>query len=314
MTTKQKKIVITGGAGFLGSHLVSRCLREGYQVVLILKSTTDLTRIKKYLPQLVCYHEDITNADRIKAVMKEVSPDGVVHLAASNIRSGMTANDEEVVRVNVLGMRNLLTSLEEIPYSFFINTGSFLEYGIKKYPLVETDRCEPTELYSITKLAGTLYGQSVSKALDKPIISFRLFTPYGPEIQSGRLVHEIITRALRNEEIKLTQPTVTRDFIFIDDIIDAYMEGIQRAKEFSGEVFNLGSGKPTSLGEVVDHVVRMTSSQSKITWGGFQNVRYDTDLWQAHMEKTFSNFDWRPKYSIEDGLSKTITWFTQEHI
>lgn len=313
MISEQKKIVITGAGGFLGSHLVRRCIQEGYRVIIFVKPSTDLTRIKDILPQLTSYDVDITDVDRVKTVMQEVRPNGVVHLAASNIKSGVTASDEEVVRVNILGIRNLVTSLAEIDYQFFINTGSFLEYGMKKTALKEEDRCEPTELYSVTKLASTLYGQSVARATGKPIISFRLFTPYGPEIQPGRLIHELVARATRNEEIKLTSPSITRDFVFIDDIIDLYMEGIERAKECKGEIFNLGSGEATALETVVGEVVSITNSKSKVSWGALKNVQYDSDLWQADMAKTFSHFTWRPKHTLKEGLTKTITWFTQGH-
>ncbi len=313
MSAEQKKIVITGAGGFLGSHLVKRCLRDGYQVIIFIKPSTDLARIKEVLPQLTSYEVDITDADRVREVMHEVKPDGVVHLAASNIKSGVTASDEEVVRVNILGIRNLLTGLADIDYQFFINTGSFLEYGMKKKPLVEEDRCDPTELYSVTKLASTLYSQSVARATGKPIISFRLFTPYGPEIQPGRLIYELVSHALRNEEIKLTAPSITRDFIFIDDIIDLYMEGIERAKDLKGEIFNLGSGQASTLETAVGEVVSITNSKSKVMWGALQNVQYDSELWQADMKKTFTHFNWRPRHTLKEGLTKTITWFTQEH-
>lgn len=306
---KSRTILVTGAAGFIGSHLIGRLVATGHQVCILVKPSTNLIRIKELLPKVTCCRADLLDFAGLKRELEEIKPQGVFHLAASNIQSGVTASDDEVVKTNILGIRNLLQALSHVDYDFFINLGSFLEYGPKPSPIKESDLCAPTELYSITKLAATLYGQTIARRDNKPVITFRLFTPYGPAIQPGRLIYEVINHALRNEEISLTQPNIARDFIFVGDLLDLLLEAKDKAKERKGEIFNAGSGKAITLESVVSEVLKITGSKSKIKWGAFKSVAYDNELWQADLSKTLANFTWRPAHTLSSGLVETVDWF-----
>lgn len=309
MTSKEGKILLTGGAGFIGSNLTRRLVSEGYDVAVLVKPTTNLRRIEDLLPHIKCIQADILDENELKKALKKIDIKGVFHLAASNIQSGVTAPDEDVVKTNIFGSRNLLLAVNDFDYDFFISTGSFLEYGPKKTSVAETDLCQPTELYSITKLAATLYGQTIAKRNKKPILAFRIFTPYGPGIQPGRLIYEIIDKALKGQEINLTGQLVTRDFIFVGDLVDLLMEAKEHAHKYAGEVFNAGSGQATTLETVATEILKITGSKSNIKWGSFKEVAYDDGIWQADLTKTFGSFSWKPMHSLSDGLKETINWF-----
>lgn len=302
-------IFVTGAAGFIGSTLVRRLVERGDAVSILVKQTTDLWRIADILPQLKVCYGDLNDSVALAHMIRETEPTGVFHLAASNIRSGIAAADEEVVRTNFLGTVNLLKALHDIPYHFFVHAGSFLEYGMKSRPVKESDLCEPMEVYSISKLSATLYGQAIGKTHKKPILTLRTFTPYGPKIQKGRLVYEVITKALRGEPIELTSPSITRDFIFVEDLVDFYLECMEHAHRYPGEVFNVGTARATTLQELTSTVLKKTGSASTMKWGALPNVSYDSDRWQADTEKTLAAFSWRPKHTMEDGIEKTILWF-----
>jgi len=161
-----KNILITGGAGFIGSHLVKRLLGDGYSVVVLTREGTDLRRIKNFLhllaqdnenkPSLVILRDDLSNLERLKKKLQEINPYGIFHLAASNIKSGVSAPEDDLININFAGTVRLLRALEGIDYKFFINCGSYLEYGIHASPLKESDSCEPIEIYALTKLAAGL--------------------------------------------------------------------------------------------------------------------------------------------------------------
>ncbi len=304
-----QSVFVTGGAGFIGSAIVRRLLRDGFTVALLLKPTTDVWRIADILPLVKRYYADLTDILAVEKIIHELRPRGVFHFAASNIKSGINAPDEELMRVNFLGTANLLRSLGDIDYQFFVNTGSFLEYGVQAHPVRETDRCEPGEVYSITKLSSTLYGQALARREKKPIITFRIFSPYGPAMEKGRLIYELMTRSLRGVEVALTRPTISRDFIFADDIADMYMEAMEKASLYSGEIFHIGSGVMTTLGELANEILRVTNSNSIMKWGDFHSVAYDSDISQANMEKTFAHFSWRPKHTLTMGLAETVAWY-----
>lgn len=306
-----RPIFITGGAGFIGSALVRRLVLFGYPVALLLKTTTDTWRIADLMPRVRVCIGNLTDILVVEKFIHELQPRGVFHLAASNIKSGLTAPDEELTRVNFLGTVNLLRALDNVPYQFFINVGSFLEYGLKSHPLVEVDRCEPEDVYSTTKLATTLYCQAMARRDKKPIIILRLFSPYGPAMEKGRLIYEAIIRSLRGEELLLTRPNITRDFIFLEDIVDALMEAMTQAARHGGEVYNIGTGVKTSLAELIQLILHKTKSASLAKWGDFHSVVYDSEISQADTGKTVGHFNFRPTHTLAAGLDKTLAWYRE---
>jgi nucleoside-diphosphate-sugar epimerase len=306
-----KRVIVTGGAGFIGSHAVRRLVGEGCSVSLFIKETTNTSRLTDILPEIAVHREDLLDRARMEKTVAEIRPTGVFHFAASNIQSGVISSSDDVIRTNITGTVNLIDALSPFDLDFYIQTGSFLEYGMKKEALRETDLPLPSDLYAISKLSATLYGQAEARRTQKPILTFRLFTPYGPNIQKGRLVHTVIKNALQNEPIDLTHPSITRDFVFVEDIVDLCFEAMNRAKEFSGEIFNLGSGTTTTLETLVNEVLQITGSKSKVNWGAFHSVAYDDSEWRADMTKTLSSFTWKPKTPLREGLTKTINWFVQ---
>ena len=307
--TDKPKILITGAAGFIGSHLARKCVEEGYDVHILLRPSSDTSRIKDVLPKITTIYGDLRDGNSLKIALDKIKPKGIFHLATSTIMSGIMASPEEIIETNFLGTVNLINSVDDTSLDFFVNTGSFLEYAPQNRALKELDPCEPGELYSISKLSATLYAKAISRLKKLPVVTIRIFTPYGPGIQKGRLVYEIIRTALENNEINLTAPTVSRDFIFVKDIVDLYLKASLKAKFYSGEIFNAGSGSVTNLDELSRLIIGITGSKSKVIWGKLPLTTYDTASWQADMTKTSSSFSWHPLYDLVEGLNQTLVWY-----
>jgi nucleoside-diphosphate-sugar epimerase len=267
---------------------------------------TDMHRIADILPQLTIAHDDMSNSERLKELLAELNPRGIFHCAASNIKVGIAAPEDELVRVNVLGTIHLAQALADVDYQFFINCGTYFEYGLKQQPFHEDDRCEPLEPYALTKLASTLYCQSVAKNSGKPIVTFRIFNPYGPGMEPGRLVYEVVNRAVRGEEIMITKPDARRDLTYIDDLVDLFMEAKDQAGRLKGEIFNLANGETHSFKELTETALKITNSTSKVSWGGAKEIAYDKTTQEANMKKTFAAFTWRPRVRLEAGIAKMI--------
>jgi len=313
MPIEGDNIFVTGGTGFIGSHLVRRLQRKGCEVHLLVRAGSDCSRVA-HLENVVLHKGDLVDAQRLKEIVQDIMPVGVFHLATSTIQSGVSAGPEELLRINVQGFVNLTQALADVPYKYLINTGSFLEVGNKNRPLKEDDLCEPKEMYSISKLAATLYGQMLAVTKQKPVATVRIFTPYGPHVQKGRLIYEVVRRATAGESINLTAPHVTRDFIFVEDIVDLLLEVASRAEEVRGEIFNAGTGVSTTLGQLVALVLAETDSQSEVVWNPSKLVSYDNGLWQADMQKTLTTFSWSPKTTLKEGIAETAAWLGEDRI
>lgn len=303
------RVLVTGATGFVGSNLVRRLLHEGYYVHIFTRTSSDKWRLTDVLSDLNEYTVALCEEEKLKALIKEIRPDIILHLATSGVYGGVSSSEKELIETNFVGTVNLFNACNDIDYKCFINTSSSSEYGPKKHPMKETDVCEPINMYGITKCAATLYGSFIAKTKDKPILAFRLFSPFGPFDDKSRLVVYAIANALQNKDLNLGNPEALRDYIYVEDVLDLYMKGIEKASELNGEIFNVGSGSQTTIRHVVNKVVELTQSKSKVNWGAVKGRCWDTEKWEANIEKTCKSFDWQPRYKIDEGLKRTISWF-----
>lgn len=283
----KEKILITGASGFVGSHVLRRAQEQGYEVHLLTHRETPLE-----------------HREAVQKRMETIRPHVVLHLATSILMSGKTADPAILVQTNIQGTINVMDAAHAVGVEAFINTGTFAEYGPKDHPAREDERCDPRELYAISKLTGTLYGQGLAARTGFPCITLRLFTPYGPNMREKSLVKSVLSKTLAGSTVKLTKPTVARDFVYVEDVAKLYFEAAEKAAEYKGQVFNVGSGNRTTLKELVETVEHVVGKKAQTEWGAFPTQSYDSELWQADMQKTFSHFAWRPNTSLLKGISK----------
>lgn len=306
---RTQKVLVTGASGFVGANLVRRLVRKDYEVHIFTRATSNKWRLTDVLSKLNDHPVDLLEEKKLKGSIKKIKPEIIFHLAAAGIYGGVHLPEKRLIETNFLGTVNLLNACNDIDYKCFVNTGSSSEYGPKSHPMKETDVCEPINMYGITKYATTLYGSFVAKTKDKPVVEFRLFSPFGPYDNHTRLITYAIINALENNDLNLADPKAVRDYIYIEDILDLYMKNIDKAHELKGEVFNVGSGSQTTIYYVVNKIMDLTQSKSSVNWGSVNGRSWDTEKWEANIEKTSKFFDWKPVYNIDEGLKKTISWF-----
>lgn len=294
-----RKVLVTGGAGFIGANLVRRLISQNFQVHALIRPDTNTSKIADILSRLKKHEVDLREAVKLKKIVREISPEIIFHLAATDVFSIS----------NFLGTINLISATREIDYHCFVNTGSSSEYGLKNKPMVESDMCKPVNFYGITKLASTLYGQLEALTKNKPILTLRLFSPYGPYDTQKRLIAAAIISALKNRDIVLTSPKVVRDYIFIEDVLDAYLACIEKGHQLAGEIFNIGAGRTQTIASVVDKIIKLTNSKSQLLWNYLPQNSPEPKIWQADIAKSKKLLGWQPKHSFDSGLAKTLTWF-----
>lgn len=305
----ERPILVTGGAGFFGSHLVRRLLDLDYNVAVLIKNNTNTKRIVDILPRLTILHDDLADEGQLVKKLEALNPLGVFHLAGIKTKGGVGGPDDDFVQANLLGTMHLIKALNNIDYKFFIHSGTSFEYGVHDQPLTETDACDPVGVYAISKLAATLFCRAVAQNTGKPILIFRIFSLYGPSMDPGQLFYEVVSRALKNEEIILTKPEINRDFIFIEDLVDLYVESMDKADLLAGQIFNAGSGKTTTLMDLINRVLFLTGSESRIKWDEEKSSVYDRGCQEANMAKTFKTFSWRPNNELDSGILKIMQCF-----
>jgi len=309
----RKRVLITGGAGFIGANLIRKLLKLNYSVNLILRKSSNLWRIKNILNKVKIYKVDLLDKKQLTKIVVRINPDFIIHLATySNYRKQTDA--KEMIDINIKGTLNLLLASKDIDYKLFINTGSSSEYGIKNEPMKETDLLEPMSFYAATKASATFLCQIFAKEYQKPIVTLRPFSVFGPYEEKNRFIPTIIKAVIENKSIKLTPGNQRRDFIYVDDIVDIYIKSLSYGKKLSGQILNMGTGIEYANDEVVKALFKTTNKKVKIEKGAYPKRIWDTSHWIADMSKTKRVLNWKPKFTLGKGLRYTYNWFKDEQL
>ncbi|NQS89726.1 GDP-mannose 4,6-dehydratase [Patescibacteria group bacterium] len=307
-----KKILITGSTGFIGANLLHRLVHSSNDIHIILRKTSNIWRISDIIDKVNKHFCDLTDRKSTKKLVSKINPQIIFHLA---IYGGYPFQREfiKIITTNFIGTVNLLDACVEAGFECFVNTGSSSEYGIKNKPMSESNLLEPINDYGVAKAAATLYCQTVGRRESLPIFTLRLFSPYGYYEEPTRLIPYLIAACLKKKDLKLTNPYAVRDFNFIEDVIGAYIKTVnQKENILPGDIFNVGNGEQRSVQEIFKLVKKLTGYRKEPHWGKVK-IR-DSDkarIWIADNSKIKKIIGWKPQYTIENGLRKTIDWFKE---
>ncbi|MHB8917442.1 MAG: NAD-dependent epimerase/dehydratase family protein [Desulfocucumaceae bacterium] len=311
------KVLVTGATGFVGSCLTRRLVEMNkeergmspIEVHIFTRSKSDKWRIADLLGLVHSHQVDLRDADIVEKAVCQIRPTVIYHLATYG---GFTFQKDTsaIIESNLIGTVNLLRACERIGFDCFINTGSSSEYGIKSGPMSESDMLKPVGDYGVSKAAATLFCQS--RALEKglPVITLRLFSPYGPWDDPQRLIPYVIKSLLRGESPRLSTPKSVRDFIYIGDVLDIFLKVI-RVPISGGAIFNVGTGVQYSVSEVVSVITEIIGNGTRPVWGKVTSQRPEPAFWTADIGKAGAGLGWLPSRSLRAGLSKTIDWFRE---
>lgn len=305
----KKTFLITGSTGFIGSCITRELVKRKEQVCIITRNKKLNWRLDDISSNISVYECDLLSKSLDKIVDK-IKPNIIFHLASYG--SLPRENDyNEIIDVNIKGTVNLVNAIKKNKFELFVNTGSSSEYGIKNTEMNE-DACipKPVNDYGIAKMATTMFCQKEAIRNNLPIITLRLFSPYGFFEDKNRLFPTIILNALKNKEINLSSAENVRDFIFIKDVINAYIKTTE-IKLTPGEIYNIGTGKQHTVSEVLNLVLQITNSTSKIIWDKTKDQprQVEPKLWEADISKAKKQLHWKPEYTLKKGLTETIDWF-----
>lgn len=310
-----QKALITGGAGFIGSHLVHK-LKNTYKVhVLDNLATGDRSFIPKDIPLFV---EDVRNKDNVLAIVQKIQPDIIFHIAgqASNINSFSDPHFD--IDVNFKGTVNVVLAALATNVSRFLYASSMTAYGHPdSLPVTELQSCKPVSYYGISKYAAErfVHATALRNDLSHPfhITSFRMFNVYGPRQSltnsyQGALAI-FIGNVLRNEPITIYGDGLqTRDFIYVEDVVNAWTSAIDEPNTF-GQVYNLGNGKQISVRDMVNAVILAAKKNPDTYPVIYKDQRPgEQRFMEANIKKALKDFAFKPTISFRAGLSKTLEW------
>ena len=307
----KKRVLVTGGSGFIGSHLVRRLLSDGSEVAVTVRygNVMKNERLRDIYSEIHVIEADLRNRGAL-AHIRDFKPQVVFHLAAYNHVGESFTQVEECFDVNAKGTANLLDTCEGVEKFVYMSTSEV--YGHQEsVPFVESMCPDPISPYSITKYAGELYCRMKQRVKGSvPIVIMRPFNTFGPYQSSKAIIPELIVNCLQGNPIRTTKGEQTREFNFVDNIVD----GLIKAAEHSGSVegpINLASAEEVPIRDVVKKIAALTGTKSKIEIGALEYR--PTEIWRMYADRSRAEtiLGWKPRVSLDAGLKITIDWFRE---
>ena len=244
------------------------------------------------------------------ASVQVVKPQWIFHLAVYGAYSWQI-QPHAIFQTNVLGTVNLLEACLEVGFEGFVNTGSSSEYGIKRFAPAEDCWVEPNSCYAASKASATLYCRHKAQQSGSHVVTLRLYSIYGAYEEPNRFMPSLVLHGMDGQYPPLTNPKTARDFVHVEDAVDAYLLAVTARGQEAGAVYNVGTGVQTSLGEVVELARSLFSLKAEPTWNNMPGRVWDTDIWVANSQRIREALGWQPRRSLAEGLGGLGNWFTK---
>ena len=295
----KKKILITGGTGFIGYHLAKKCLKLNWSVTSL--STKNPTKIRK-LKKIKYLISDISKKSDLKKIIN-INYDYVVNLAGYVDHS----RKKKTLYSHYNGCRNISEIFLRKKIKKFIQIGSSIEYGRNLSPQKENlNNTKTFSIYGKAKLMSTNYLLSLYKKYSFPVSVLRLYLVYGPYQDRNRVIPIVIDNALKSKEFDCSLGTQFRDFVYIDDVVNGIIKSL-KTKKNNGQIINLGSGKPIMIKDVILKICKIIGS-GKPQFGKIKFRKDEIKNLYPSITKAKKILNWRPKVKINFGLKKTINF------
>lgn len=309
MISKHKRILITWATGFIWSNIARKLVSKWFSNIHILsRENSNYFRIQDIISNIHIHNVDFLDESQLNVVIDQIKPEIIFHLAtawAAVWKDPITI--QQLFEFNVLGTINLLNACKKNGFEYFINTWSSSEYGQKDTSMNENDMLEPNNDYWVTKASTTLYCSYIGKKEQLPIYTFRLFSPYWYYEEKRRLIPTLLLNYAQWISPNLSNPNSVRDYIFIDDVVDYYLNVDKIIGDFWW-IYNIANGKQYSIWQVVNLIKKISDSDKEPVYGSVSIKQNEPVYRLADMKKTISVF-WLSVTPMEIWLQKSFEWF-----
>ncbi len=316
MELKNKKVLLTGADGFIGSHLAERLLQEGANVKAFVYYNSFNnwgwldTFSKETLSKIEIFSGDIRDPYGVKEAMKGC--DVVFHLAALIAIPYSYHSPDSYVDTNIKGTLNIVQAAKELNIEKILVTSTSEVYGTALYvPIDEKHPKQGQSPYSATKIGADHLADSFYRSFNLPVTIVRPFNTFGPRQSARAVIPTIIAQLLNGKgEIKLGALHPTRDLVFVKDTVNGFVE-IAKSDSLIGQEVNIATNSEITVGDLAQNLINIINPKAKIVSDDIRlrPEKSEVERLFGSNEMILQHTNWRQKYSLEDGLKETIEWF-----
>ena len=315
-----KSLLITGGAGFIGSEFVRQAVKEGYRTVVLDKLTYagDPTRLKEVEGGYVFYRGDVANRELVDVIFEKEKPDIVIHFAAESHVDRSILEPTPFFESNVKGTLVLLEAAKKYGIERFINISTDEVYGElgEEGCFKEDDPLRPNSPYSVSKASQDMLGRAYFRTYGVPVITVRPSNNYGPWQYPEKLIPVVIYKAINREPIPVYGKGLNvREWLYVSDCAEAIFRIIEKGKP--GEIYNVGSGEERRNIEVVKDICKILDELHPETAPHEELITFVKDRpghdfrYSLCTDKIKREISWEAKTKFEEGVRKTVEWYLE---
>jgi polyisoprenyl-phosphate glycosyltransferase len=303
-------IFLFGASGFIGANLLETILKYRTDCYAITHHPRSAWRLKLLaIPLENILHCDINYKKSVEMIFRQHTPQTIFNLSGYGGYSKQT-NSSLIYHTNLGGTLNILEACQNI--AAYVHAGSSSEYGANSANPRETDSLEANSHYAVSKISTGYLVNFYARCHRLPCVNLRLYSIYGPWEEPDRLLPKMVEAGLNKEYPVLADPTTSRDFVYVDDCIEAFVDtAVGIHEEIFGESFNIGTGIKTTLQQLAAVCRSHFEIPSKPKFNTLPNRSWDTEEWYGNFNKAEQAFGWRPKTSLETGIQKVAAWQQQ---
>ena len=304
------RCLVTGGTGFIGSHLVPMLVQQGHEVYNLERYVTG-RYVLGQRREVKTVFGDLKEYFAVKRILHEVQPDVVIHLASVSPVAYSYDHPHEVMETNLLGTINLAEAcLREVPHFWhFLFASTSETYGNGPNPKNEETSQNPNSPYAVSKIAAEKYLIYMHDAYDFPATILRPFNTYGRKDNTHFIVEKMIVQMLQDKRVMLGDPTPIRDFMYVEDHVNAYLTVLEKPEKTIGQVFNFCLGRGVSIKQLVELTGELTDFTGEIIWGTIPTRPLDIKELVGDYSKAKEFLGWEPRVMLEEGLRLTIDFW-----
>ncbi|UCB56944.1 MAG: SDR family NAD(P)-dependent oxidoreductase [Candidatus Omnitrophota bacterium] len=302
----EKKVLVTGATGFIGSHLVKKLVSTGSNVHIFARRNSKFWRIDDIASKIHVHTIDLNESSKLHREVLDIRPDIVYHLAAY----GVNYNEREpqlLFNTNVSATVSLLEALSECNVSKLLIAGSCFEYGNISGSIDEGMPLDPVNLYGVSKAAEAMVTKIIAKKYGIPYIVCRPFGVYGPYESPNRIIPYVLLSIMDGKPLKLTGGKQLRDYTYVEDIAEAFIKA--SASKAENQIINICSGIPIELKKLVNKAIEVAGVEPDIEWGALSYRPDETLSLVGDNLSAKTILKWEPKTPLREGLNKTYEWF-----